>query len=123
MGYSLIGITLLWTLGCLSTSLLDHSYNSCLESSDCMKTFELTTPHNPRERQLYDLVLQHLLDKEASLDFALPENNNTLTGMLYWGVCETAETLGVNCGRKINRDEIDHMLNELDSKKCPFSKD
>jgi hypothetical protein len=102
-----------------ATNLLDHAFSSCLESTECMESFQLTGPDNPNERRDFDLVFDHLLSKESKKNFKLAKNNNTLTAQLYWGVCDTAEKLGVYCKRKVDRKEMDDMLEEIDGKhKC-----
>jgi hypothetical protein len=101
-----------------ATNLLDHAYASCLDSVECMAMFELTSAENFEERRKFDIVFDHLLSKESKKNFKLAKNNNTLTAQLYWGVCESAEKVGVYCKRKVSRSEIDDMLTEMDSKKC-----
>jgi hypothetical protein len=122
--YRLAFFALLLPAAGYATTLLDHAYASCLLSPECMETFELTKFRRPQERRNYDLVFEYLLSQETGLDFSLPENNRTLTVGLYWGICETAEKLEVECKHKVSRAEMDHMLTEMDGKrKCSGIKD
>jgi hypothetical protein len=103
----------------LATNLLDHAFEACSESPECMDAFGLTPEHHAWERTRFDVVFGQLLKKEEGMDFTLVEEGSSLTAMLYWGICESAEKLGVPCRHRVNRKEMDTMLQEMDGKrKC-----
>jgi hypothetical protein len=96
-------------------TLLDHAFDACLESPECMEAFDLTPVHHIWERKRFDVGFEQLLKKEEGMDFTLVEDGSSLTAMLYWGICETAEKVGVECKHRVNRKEIDKMLTEMDN--------
>jgi hypothetical protein len=100
-----------------ATNLLIHAYEACLDAPECMDAFHLTIPYDRKERKDFNLVFDYLLAKESKKNFKLAKNNDTLTAMLYWNICEAAEKLNVYCKHKVSRGEIDDMLAEMETKK------